>query len=138
MLRVGRCRLVLFLVLYLCISLLGVYRCLFLTVNRISERMCWEYSVIICIFLKGGRCRLVLFLVLYLCISLLGVYRCLFLTVNRISERMYWDYNVIICIFYKASLQDSPIPPLDMILTVFFCKINILLTLEDLPQKINL
>ena len=77
-----------------------------------------------------------LFLVLCLCISLLGVNTGLFLTVNKISEKMYWEYNVIICIFLKASLQDSLTLELVMILTIFFCKINNLLTLEDLPPKI--
>ena len=77
-----------------------------------------------------------LFLVLYLCISLLGVNKGLFLTVNKISEKMYWEYNVIILIFLKASLQDSLTLELVMILTIFFCKINNLLTLEDLPQEI--
>ena len=37
-LTVGRCRLVLFLVLYSCISLFGVNKDLFLTVNKISEK----------------------------------------------------------------------------------------------------
>jgi hypothetical protein len=78
----------------------------------------------------------VLFLVLYLCISLLGVNKGLFLTVNEISKKMYWEYNVIICIFLKASLQDSLTLELVMILTIFFCIINNLLTLEDLPKKI--
>jgi len=36
----------------------------------------------------------------------------------------------------KASLQDSLTLELVMILTIFFCKINNLLTLEDMPQKI--
>ena len=78
-----------------------------------------------------------LFLVLYLCISLLGVNKCLLLTVNKISEKMYWEYNVIICIFFKASLQDSLTLESVMILTIFFCKINNLLALEDLPPKWN-
>jgi hypothetical protein len=60
----------------------------------------------------------------------------LFLTVNKISEKMYWEYNVIICIFLKAYLQVSLTLELVMILTIFFCKINNLLTLEDLPPKI--
>ena len=77
-----------------------------------------------------------LFLVLYLCISLLGVNKCLFLTVNNISEKMYWECNVIICIFLKASLQDSLTLELVTILIIFFCKINNLLTLEDLPPEI--
>ena len=77
-----------------------------------------------------------LFLVLYLCISLLGVNKGLFLTVNKISEKIYWEYNVIIRIFLKSSLQDSLTLELVMILTIFFCKINNLLTLEDLPPKI--
>jgi len=78
----------------------------------------------------------VLFLVLYLCISLSEVNKCLFLTVNKISDKMYWEYNVIISMFLKASLQDFLTPVLVMILTVFFCKISNLLTLEDLPQII--
>ena len=77
-----------------------------------------------------------LFLVLYLCISLLGVYKGLFSTVNKIGEKMYWEYSVIFCVFLKASLQDSLTLELVMILTIFFCKIKNLLTLEDLPQKI--
>jgi len=40
---------VLFLVLYLCISLLGINKGLFLTVNKISEKMYWDYNVI-CVF----------------------------------------------------------------------------------------
>jgi len=78
-----------------------------------------------------------LFLVLYLCtrISLLGANKGLCLTVNKISEKMYWEYNIVICIFLKASLQDSLTLELVMILTIFFCKINKLLTFEDLPQK---
>jgi len=77
----------------------------------------------------------VLFLVLYLCVSLLVVNKGFFFTVNKISENMYWEYNVIICIFFKASLQDSLTVGLVMILKIFFCKINRLLTLEDLPPK---
>jgi len=73
-----------------------------------------------------------LFLVVYLCISLLRVNTGLFLTVNKISEKMYWEYNFIICIFLKASLQDSLTLELVIILTIFFCKIKNLLTLEDL------
>jgi len=38
--------------------------------------------------------------------------------------------------FLKASLQDPLTPVLVMILTVFFCRINNFLTLEDLAQKI--
>jgi len=38
--------------------------------------------------------------------------------------------------FLKASLQDSLTPVSVMIITVFFHKINNLLSLEDLPQKI--
>jgi len=49
---------------------------------------------------------------------------------------MYWEYNIIISMFLKAFLQDCLTPVLVMILTVFLCKINDLLTLEDLPQKI--
>jgi len=49
---------------------------------------------------------------------------------------MYWEYNVIIYIFLKASLQNSLTLELVTILTIFFCKINNLLTLEDLPQKL--
>jgi hypothetical protein len=49
---------------------------------------------------------------------------------------MYWGYNVIISMFLKASLQDPLTPVLVMILTIFFCRINNLLTL-DLPQKIT-
>jgi hypothetical protein len=49
---------------------------------------------------------------------------------------MYWEYNVIISIFLKASLQDSLTPVLFMILIILFCKINNLLTIEYLPQKI--
>jgi len=64
------------------------------------------------------------------------VVRCLFLTVNKISEKMYWEHNVIICVFFKASLQDPLTLELVMILIIFFCKINNLLVLEDLPQKI--
>jgi len=45
-------RLLLFLVLYLWISLLGVNKCLLSTVNNITEYIYWEYSVIICMFLK--------------------------------------------------------------------------------------
>jgi len=65
------------------------------------------------------------------------VTKCLFLTVNKISEKMCWEY-VIISMFLKASVQDSLIPALVMILTILFCKINNLLTLEDLPLKIML
>ena len=50
---------------------------------------------------------------------------------------MYWEY-IIISMFLKASLQDSLTPVLVMILVIFFCKVNNLLTLEDLPQKIML
>ena len=75
---------------------------------------------------------------MYLWISLFKVNRCLFLTVNKISEKMYYEYNVIISMFFKASLQDSLTAVLVMILTIFFCKINNFLTLEDLPQKIIL
>jgi len=78
----------------------------------------------------------VLFLVLYLCILLLGVNKCLFLIVNKISEKMYWECNVIICIFLKTSLQDSLTLAFVTILTIFFCKINNVLALEDLPPKI--
>ena len=53
-LTVGRCRLVLFLVLYLCISLLGENKGLFSTENKVSEKMYCEYNVIICIFLKAS------------------------------------------------------------------------------------
>ena len=74
---------------------------------------------------------------MYLWISLFKVNRCLFLTVNKISEKMYYEY-VIISMFFKASLQDSLTAVLVMILTIFFCKINNFLTLEDLPQKIIL
>ena len=45
---------------------------------------------------------------------------------------MYWEY-VMISMFLKASLQDSLAPVLVMILAILFCKINNLLTLEDLP-----
>jgi hypothetical protein len=38
--------------------------------------------------------------------------------------------------FLKASLQDSLTPVLVMILIIFCCRINNLLTLEDVPQKI--
>jgi len=38
----------------------------------------------------------------------------------------------------KASLQDSLTLELVMTLTIFFCKINNLLTLEDVPKKIML
>jgi hypothetical protein len=51
---------------------------------------------------------------------------------------MYWEYNVIICIFLKATLQDSLTLELLMILAIFFCKINNLLTWEGLLQKIML
>ena len=63
--------------------------------------------------------------------------KCLFLTVNKISEKMYCEY-VIISMFLKAYLQDSLIPVLAMILTIFLYKIFNFLTLEDLPQKIIL
>ena len=66
------------------------------------------------------------------------VNKCLILTVNIISEKMCWEY-VMISMFLKASLQDSLAPVLVMILAILFCKINNLLTLEDLPppQKKN-
>jgi hypothetical protein len=51
MLTIGRCKFGFFLVLYECISLLQVNKCLFLTVNKIREKMYWEY-VIISMFLK--------------------------------------------------------------------------------------
>jgi len=51
---VGRCRFELFQVEYLCISLLGVNKCLLPTVNIISEKMYWECSVIISKFLKAS------------------------------------------------------------------------------------
>ena len=58
----------LFLVLYLCILLLEVNKGLFLTVNKISEKMYWEYNVIICIFLKASlQDSLTLELVMYSC-----------------------------------------------------------------------
>ena len=44
-LTVGRCRLVLFLVLYLCISLLGINMGLFLTVDKISEKKCKKCDI---------------------------------------------------------------------------------------------
>ena len=72
---------------------------------------------------------------MYLWISLFEVNKCLFLTLNKISEKMYFEY-IIISMFLKASLEDSLTPVLVMILTIFFCKINNFLTLEDLPQKI--
>jgi ABC-type arginine transport system permease subunit len=50
------------------------------------------------------------------------------------SEKMYWEY-IMISMFLKASLQDSLVPELVMILTIFFGKINSLLTLADLPPK---
>jgi len=59
-----------------------------------------------------------------------------FLTVNKFSDKMYWEYNAVISIFLKAFLQDSLTPVLIIILTIFFCKINNLLALEDFPQKI--
>jgi hypothetical protein len=70
-----------------------------------------------------GRCRLELFLVEYLCNSLLEVNKCLFSTVNIISEKMNWECSVIISKILKASLQDSLAPMLDIILTIFFCKL---------------
>ena len=51
---VGGCRFELFLVEYLCISLLGVNKCLLSTVNIISEKMYWECSVIISKLLKAS------------------------------------------------------------------------------------
>jgi hypothetical protein len=81
--------------------------------------------------IKVGKCRFELFLVGYLCISLLGVNNCLLSTVNIISEKMYWECSVINSKFLNASLQDSLAPMLDKILTIFFCKINSLLTLEE-------
>jgi len=69
---------------------------------------------------------------MYLWISLFEVNKFLFLTVNKFSEKMYWEYNVIISMFLNASLTLV----LVMILTIFFRKINIFLTLEDLPRKI--
>jgi hypothetical protein len=51
---IGRCRFELFLVGYLCISLLGVNKCLLSTVNIISEKMYWECNVIISKFLKAS------------------------------------------------------------------------------------
>jgi hypothetical protein len=48
---------------------------------------------------------------------------------------MYLEYKVIISVSLKASLQDALTPILAMILIIFICKINNLLT-EDLPQKI--
>jgi hypothetical protein len=45
-------KLLLFLVLYLWISLLAVNKCLLLTVNSTNEYVYWEYNVIICMFLK--------------------------------------------------------------------------------------
>jgi hypothetical protein len=62
--------------------------------------------------------------------------RGLFLTVNKISGKMFWEYNVIICMFLKASLQYSLTLELVMILTIFFCEIMNLLTLDDMPPKI--
>jgi hypothetical protein len=38
--------------------------------------------------------------------------------------------------FLKASLQESRDPMLDRILTIFFCRINNLLTLVEFPPKI--
>jgi len=70
---------------------------------------------------------------MHLWISLFEVNKCLFLTVNKISEKMYCEYNVIISMFLKVSLQDSLTPVLVMIITIFFCKINNFLSLEDLP-----
>jgi len=64
------------------------------------------------------------------------VNKCLLLTVNKISEKMYWEYKVIISMSLKASLQDSLTTMLVMILIIFFCKTNNLLTVEDLPEKI--
>jgi len=72
---------------------------------------------------------------MYSWIFLFEVNKCLFLTVNKISEKMFWEY-VIISMFLKASLQYSLTPVLVMILTIFFCKINNFLTLEDFLQKI--
>jgi hypothetical protein len=72
----------------------------------------------------------------YLYILLLGVNKCLLSTVNKISDKMYWEYSVIISIFVEAFLQDTLVPVLDKILTVFFCKMNSLLTLEEFPPKI--
>ena len=51
-LAIGRCRLLLYLVLYLWILLLVLNKYLLLTVYKINEYMYWEYSVIISIFLK--------------------------------------------------------------------------------------
>jgi len=49
---IGRCKLLLFLVLYLWISLFVSNRCLLLTAYKTNEYMCWEYNVIISRLLK--------------------------------------------------------------------------------------
>jgi len=50
---------------------------------------------------------------------------------ERKKERKKNNFHV-----FKSFPQDSFIPVLVMILTIFFCKINSFLTLEDLPPKI--
>ena len=51
-LAIGRCKLLLFLVLYLWISLFVSSRCLLLTVYKTDNYMYWEYKIIISVFLK--------------------------------------------------------------------------------------
>jgi hypothetical protein len=50
----GRCKLLLFLVLYLWILLFVSDRCLLLSVCKTNEYMYWEYNVIISVFLKAS------------------------------------------------------------------------------------
>jgi len=40
--------------MYVCISLFEVNKCIFLTANRINEKMYWEYNIKISIFLKAS------------------------------------------------------------------------------------
>jgi hypothetical protein len=85
----------------------------------------------------SGRCSRILVIMSYFWISLLLLNKCLLLRVNIIIKNIYCKLSVIMRKFLKFCLQESLSLVLVIILIIFFCNVNTLYTIGEVPQKIK-